>query len=282
MILSAGLLGILFALTSAGVWGMGDFTGGYATRRTSQYVVLALSALSGLVVLGIATLISGETFPGLRGVGFSLLAGLSGALGIGTFYRALSMGHNASVAPTTAVVGAALPVLFATFTHGFPGPLRLMGFGLALAGIWLVSASAGETGPMPRRLLLLAYLSGVGFGGFFIALGLVEQGKIFTPLILSRSLTLLVGLLFIKYHRLALPALRTQPLALLAGVLDAGGNLFYVLAKQYTRLDVAAVLASLYPISTVLLAAIVLKERITPRQGLGVLVCLAAIVLITL
>jgi drug/metabolite transporter (DMT)-like permease len=127
---------------------------------------------------------------------------------------------------------------------------------------------------------VLACLAGIGFGGFLIFLGLVDPGKIFTPLIVSRCMTLCVGLLLIKLNRLPLPALSSNPTALLAGVLDAGGNLFYVLARQYTRLDIAALLSSLYPASTVILAGLILKEKISFRQGVGVGVCLAAIVLI--
>lgn len=274
--------GVLLALVSAVVWGGGDFTGGYAARRASQYHVLALSALSGLVILAAAALILRESLPSLRGALYAALAGLSGAVGIAALYRALSLGHAAGTAPTTAVIGAVLPVLFGIFTHGFPGPLRLVGFALALAGIWLVSAVEGESAALHSPAFRLACLAGVGFGAFFIFIGLVEPGKIFTPLILARFFTLLTGLALIRLNRLPLPALTASPYALLAGCLDAGGNLFYILAKQYTRLDIAAVISSLYPASTVMLAAVLLKEKIGPRQWIGVVICLAAIVLITL
>jgi drug/metabolite transporter (DMT)-like permease len=274
-------IGILFALAAGFVWGSGDFTGGFATRRASPYQVLALSALSGLVVLVIAALALRETLPSLRGGVWAMLGGVTGAVGIATLYYALSIGHAASIAPTAGVISAALPVVYDAFTHGLPPATRLAGFGVAMAGIWLVSASGGTAGGQTRREFLLACLAGAAFGGFFICLGLVDAGKIITPLIITRSFTLLTGLGLIAIKRLPLPALTGNPPALLAGLLDAGGNLFFILAKQNTRLDVVAVLASLYPAATVLLSALILKEKISPRQGAGVVACLAAIVLIT-
>jgi uncharacterized membrane protein len=263
------------------VWGAGDFTGGYATRRSSPFHVLVLSALSGLAVLIIVALVWRENFPSARGIFMAMLGGASGALGIAALYRALSTGRAARIAPTAGVIGAALPVGFSAFTAGLPAPTRLLGFGLALAGIWLASAGPPSAGRASRWELLLACFAGVGFGGFFIFLGLVDPGKIFTPLIVARCLTFCTGLLLVRLNRLPLPSLASNPLALLAGLLDAGGNWFYILARQYTRLDIAAVLASLYPASTVLLAGLLLREKVSPRQGLGVLVCLAAIGLIT-
>jgi uncharacterized membrane protein len=279
---ATNIIGVLLALTSAFVWGSGDFTGGYASRRSSPFYVLVISALSGLVVLIAAGLLLREGFPSLRGTIWSALAGLAGALGIAAFYRALSIGRAASIAPTTGVISAALPAVFGAVTQGLPAVSRLVGFGLALVGIWLVSANAKEQGPFSRQGLLLAILAGIGFGCFFITIGQVDPGKYFTPLIVSRCLTFLTGLLLVRLNRMSFPALNSNPLALLAGVLDAGGNLFYILAKQYTRLDVAAVLASLYPAATVLLASLILKEKISIVQWLGVLICLAAIALITL
>ena len=129
---------------------------------------------------------------------------------------------------------------------------------------------------------MLALLAGVGFGAFFILLGQVEPGKVFTPLLIARVVALCVALLMLLIYRMSLPRLTSNPTALLAGVLDAGGNIFYLLARQFVRLDVAAVLASLYPVTTVILAHFILRERISRPQWAGVLVCLTAIVLITI
>ncbi len=276
----ANLLGILLALISAAVWGSGDFTGGYASRRISSFQVLVLAAFSGLSVLIAAALLSHESFPSGRNILWAVLGGTSGALGIASFYRALSMGYIATVAPTAGVIGAALPVAAGIFIQGMPAPVQLIGFVLALAGIWLVSAASSSGERISRQGFLLACLSGLGFGGFLTFLGLVDPGKVFTPLIVARCMTLSIGLILLRLIRLPLPNLASNPVAILAGVLDAGGNLFYVASRQFTRLDIAALLSSLYPAITVLLAGIILKEKMSVRQAVGVVVCLAAIILI--
>ena len=277
----ANLLGIVFALTSALVWGSGDFSGGFATRKTSQYQVLAISALSGIGILVVCALALREPLPSLRGAIWAMLAGAAGAVGMAALYKALSMGHAASVAPTTGVIGAVFPVVFSIITQGLPGAARLAGFVLAFLGIWMVSGSAIAETRISRQGFMLACLAGAGFGGFFILLAQVEPGKLFTPLIMSRSMTLGVALMLLWANRQRIPALNANPVAVLSGVLDAGGNIFYMLARQYTRLDVAAVLSSLYPAATVLLASLLLKERISRGQWVGVIICLAAIALIT-
>jgi drug/metabolite transporter (DMT)-like permease len=277
-----GLLGVILALTSAVVWGSGDFMGGVATRRVNQYHTLALSAFSGLVLLAFLALARGEGWPSPASFTWAALGGVAGALGVGCLYRALSLGHAASVAPTTAIIAAALPVLVGALLIGLPSITQLAGFVVAAPGLWLVSRSGTSVGAMTRQEWLLTLVAGVGFGGFFVFIGLVERGLLFTPLIIARGLMLLTALALIVGRRLPLPSLVTSPAALLAGLLDGGGNIFYLLAKQYTRLDVAAVLASLYPAATVLLSYFVLKERIARHQWLGAALCLVAVALIAI
>ncbi len=275
------LFGILFGIGSAVVWGSGDFAGGYATRKHSQYGVLFVAALSGLVVLVVAAVVVREALPSLPASLWALLGGLGGALGIAAFYKALSMGHSAVVAPLAGVIGAAVPVLVSGLMAGWPAPNKLAGFALALLGIWLVSMTAQARTGGSRLAFGLACLAGLGFGGFLVCLGLVGPGPIFTPLILARSMTVTVGLVTLIGGRIQLPPIISNRWALLAGLLDAGGNLLYILALQFTRRDVAAVLSSLYPAATVCLAAVVLKERISRPQWAGLGVCLAAIALIS-
>jgi drug/metabolite transporter (DMT)-like permease len=279
MMLSGNLLGILCALTSALSWGSGDFSGGLATRRASQYHVLAVSALSGIAALGILALAWRETLPSPLSALWAGLAGLGGALGIVALYRGLATGNAASVAPTSAVIAAALPVLYAAVTVGLPATAKLAGFAVALVGLWLVAQSAGAGG-VGRSGLGLGALAGVGFGTFFILIAQAAPQSVFTPLIIARSAMLGTALLLMLARRLPLPSLTANPIALATGVLDAGGNIFYILARQFTRLDVAVVLASLYPAATVVLARVVLKERITRQQWLGAALCLVAVALI--
>jgi drug/metabolite transporter (DMT)-like permease len=279
---STNPLGILFAITSALVWGSGDFSGGLAARKSSQYQVLMLAALSGIVVLLVCAALWGEHIPARMSIIWATMAGLTGALGMAALYRALSMGFVASVAPTSAVICAIIPVLFAAFTEGLPKITQLGGFALAFLGIWLVSQSPSAGQNIFREGMLLAFLSGIGFGGFFVFIAQVEAGQVFAPLVVSRTITLCIALLMLRLKRIPLPSLSSNPVAVLAGLLDTGGNIFYLLATQYTRLDIAAVLSSLYPAGTVVLATVILKEKVAIAQWTGAGLCLLAVALITI
>lgn len=281
MLLPANLTGILSALAAAGVWGAGDFSGGFATRRANQFHVLAQSTLAGLLFLSICTLLLQEPLPTGAGLAWATVAGVTGAIGLAALYRAISLGDTARVAPTAAVVGAIIPVLYSIFTAGLPAVLQITGFVCGLAGIWLVSQTSQAKSPGARQGFWLACLAGVSIGVFFITLALVDPNRFFAPLLVVRGVEFLSSLAFIRLFRLQFPKLLSNPIAWLAGVLDVGGNIFYLLARQYTRLDIAVVLASLYPATTVILAQLILKEKVTRSQWLGVALCLAAIALIT-
>jgi len=280
--LPTNLIGILFAITSAVVWGSGDFSGGQAARKSHQYQVLMLAALSGMVALVVSALIRGEGIPSGRSIFWAAMAGSAGALGMAALYRALSMGHTASVAPTSAITCAALPVLFGLITAGLPKTVQLAGFALAFLGIWLVSRSHTARDQTFREGMILSFLSGIGFGGFFIFIALVEKGQVFIPVLVARTVTLGISFFMLRLNHLPLPGLTSNPIAILAGVLDTGGNIFYLLATQYTRLDIAALLSSFYPVMTVILASIVLKEKVSLAQWAGIILCLVALTLITL
>jgi uncharacterized membrane protein len=157
------IIGIFFALSSAAVWGSGDFSGGQAARKSHQYQVLMLAALSGMVVLTISALIRGEGLPSGRSVFWAALAGAAGALGMAALYKALSLGHTASVAPTSAITCALLPVLFGLLTAGLPKATQLVGFVVALIGIGLVSRSvaAGEQSFREGMVLSFYLVSGL-------------------------------------------------------------------------------------------------------------------------
>lgn len=277
--LSSDGLGILAALTAALAWGGGDFGGGWATRRNDPFRVLALSALSGMVVLLACMLLWRESLPTPKNILWATLAGGSGAVGVAALYRALALGHTAAVAPTAAVVGAALPVALGIFIEGLPGTPRLAGFAVALVGIWQVSRTGA---PTSQRGLGLAWLAGIGFAGFFTLLAQVEPGQVFGPLVAARCVALGLALLLLLARGTSIPSPGSNPIALVAGVLDAGGNVFYLLAKHFTRLDVAVVLSAMYPAVTILLARVILQEKISRGQWRGAVVCLAAIGLIAL
>jgi drug/metabolite transporter (DMT)-like permease len=274
-------LGTLSALTAALIWGVGDFSGGLAARRQNHYQVLYISIWGSLAVLIACSLVWDNAFPSPRSILFAALAGVSGSLGLGFFYRGLTLGNIVLVAPTGGVIGAAIPVMFNGLTGNLPTPFQALGFGAALAGIWLASQSPTTEDVDSRRGLGLAILAGIGFGGFLTLITFVDTNTTFAPLVVAKLASLLTALLLLGVFRKGIPKINGNPVALLAGICESGANIFYLLGSRLTRLDVVAVLGSLYPAITVILAWLILKEKISHRQWLGVTLCLFAIVLIT-
>jgi drug/metabolite transporter (DMT)-like permease len=272
-------LGIVFALASAVVWGAGDFGGGIAAKRIDHFHVVALSALSGIALLLVGGVLTSEPVPPVAALVWSALAGASGGLGIAGLYRGLSLGNAALVAPTASVVGAIVPVTVSIAVEGWPSAVQLAGFVCAIAGIWLVAKSAPATAESWKGFRI-ALAAGVGLGGFLALIAQVPPTFVYGPLIVSRIISMSMAIGIVLTRSGALPSLWSSPIALGTGVLDAGGNILYIFARQHARLDVAAVLSSLYPVSTVVLAALVMKERVTVPQAIGIALCLTAVALI--
>jgi drug/metabolite transporter (DMT)-like permease len=278
--ISPHLLGSLSGLLASAFWGSGDFAGGMASRKQSPFQVLALAALTGTVFQLALALAWGDPIPALPDALWAAAAGASGSVGIAVLYRGLSMGNAAIIAPTAGVVGAIIPVAFELARRNPPTPLQFLGFAAALLGIWLVNQTRSEGSLSQRRGFWMALGAGLLFGCFFILLGRVDTEGLFAPLVLMRCAAFGIAALFLLFRRERLPALMSNPKALLAGLLDAGGNVFYLLAIRNTRLDAATVLSSLYPAATVILASTLTHEAISGRQWMGVLICLAAVILI--
>lgn len=279
--MSSAFATILFGLAASLFWGSGDFSGGLASRRANASSVVTTAYAIGFVLLVGLALLWRESFPAPIDMFWGGLAGLAGAIGLIAFYSALSIGRMGIAAPVSAILTAALPVLFSVFTEGLPGSLQLVGFVLALLAIGLISRPERTKG-RPEGLGL-ALLAGCGFGCFFILISRVSHGSTFWPLAMARltSVVFLVIVVLLIRRQGVLPKRTVAPLVILAGVLDALGNAFFVLATHAGRLDIAAVLSSLYPAATVLLAAIVLRERVNRIQALGILFALVAIPLIS-
>ena len=290
--ISPHLIGVFFGLVSALTWGSGDLSGGVASRRSNQYRVLYMTALMGVLILAALALLRSEPLPQGIDLVLAATAGICGAFGIITLYTGLSLGNAAVVMPTSAVVSIITPVIFSFFTEGSPGVFTVMGFVLAIAGVWLVSkGSEGGDSPYsghskyglaagPRRGFWLGILAGLGFGGYFIFISRVQTGDVFSPLVISKGAALVLSLIILAWRRERPLSFTENPTAVMAGVLDAGGNVFFLLATQFTRLDVASVLASMYAMTAVILARLVLHETVTRRQWGGVFLCTLAIALI--
>ncbi len=272
---------ILYGLASALSWGSGDFSGGLATKRAPVYGVVIFSQAIGLVALVGAALVFGEPIPPLSDFGWGAVAGFAGGLGLVALYTALAAGRMGVAAPVSAVIAALIPVIFALFSEGWPGALPALGFGLALVAVWLIAQS--EQAAIRWGDLGLPLLAGLGFGGFFIAIDRTSGVAVLWPLVATRcaSSTLLLTIALTRRFPVK-PDRALWGLIALSGLLDTGGNLFYALAARAGRLDVASVLGSLYPASTVWLAWLILKEQLTRKQWVGVLAALVAIVLIAI
>jgi drug/metabolite transporter (DMT)-like permease len=275
------LLGILLSLTAALSWGGGDFSGGLATRKINQFQVMFLSAPTSLGVLLVCGLVLEAGLPSGRDAILSLSAGVLGAAGLASLYRGLSTGSAALVAPVAGVVGAIVPTTVGMLIEGFPEPRKVVGFGFALLGIWLVARIRDPKAPRSHAHLGLAIFAGINFGGFMVLIAQVSDAQVFIPLVLAKLGSFLLALAVVWVGKTSLPKLKGSSLALVSGLFDAGGNVFYLFATHFTRLDVAVVLSSLCPAVTVLLSIAILKEKVSPHQWAGVIACLVAIGLIS-
>ncbi|SMC25157.1 Glucose uptake protein GlcU [Desulfacinum hydrothermale DSM 13146] len=273
-------LGVGCGLLAALSWGSSDFSGGVASKRISSFQALILGSLTAVAVLTLCAWFYRESFPQVEDTLWALAAGSLGALGIAALYHGLAVGSAAVVAPSSAVVGALFPVVVGTFLEGPPGGRTYAGFVLGGLGIWLVARSAANGRGLGLKGLGAGLTAGLGFGSYFVCIAQAASSGIFAPLVVAKAASFVVALGMVALLRQGVPSPAQSPAALLAGVLDAGGNVFYMLAQQNARMDVAAVLTSMYPAATVVLAAVILKERVAGFQWLGVVLCLGAVSLI--
>jgi drug/metabolite transporter (DMT)-like permease len=269
-----------FGIGAAASWGAGDFCGGVAAKQASVYRVVVGSQMFGAAALTALALLSREQVPSIRSLGWCGLAGLAGAIGLLALYRALADGRMGMAAPVSGVLSAAVPVLAGAGLDGAPGVWTLIGFGLALIAVWLVSRT--DQAVFAWRGLGLPIAAGLGFGCFIVIISRASEGVVYWPLVAARAASVSVLMLTALATRQPWrPGGRGLPVVIAAGLFDAGGNACLVFAAHAGRMDVAAVLSSLYPASTVLLAWMILKEHVNRWQLAGLLVALAAIAMIT-
>ena len=281
------MLSILFGLCSAISWGAGDFTGGIAARKTGAYRTVFYGEVIGILALIFVIMIFGESIPNGRTWIFALLAGALGTMGLILLYYSMTIGLMSIAAPVSALLAAMLPVIVGIFREGFPKWMTLIGFGFALFAVWMISQGEGGVKNIFSHLadLKLPLLAGVGFGLYFVFMReATRTGSIIWPMVASRfgGLILITTYMLITRASWKVKDSSAWPVVTLNGILDISGNLFFILASQLGRLDVASVLSSLFPGSTVLLAWIFLKERLTRNQWIGIGSALIAIVLMTI
>ncbi|MFE3453328.1 EamA family transporter [Nonomuraea sp. NPDC059194] len=272
---------VILATACALVYGTADFYGGLATRRSRVLSVVSLSQIAGLaLVVAMMPLLPGALSEGA--ITWGLGAGLAGAAGMVLFYRALATGVMSVVAPTTAVTSAALPVLFGLASGERPAVMALVGVVLALLSVLLVSRGGPAVEQRSSASSVVAALAaGAGFGGFFILLAQAPDGSGLWPLVGARIASIsAVVLMAVVSRRTLKPGSGALGVIAVAGVLDMAANVLYLLAEQQGMLSLVAVLVSLYPASTLVLARYVLGERLHAVQVAGVAFALGAVALI--
>jgi len=269
-----------FSLLAATCWGGGDFSGGLAAKRASVFRVVAVAHACGLSAMLLLAWITGERVPPGADLLWGAFAGFAGAFGIAAIYQALAIGRMGVVAPVAAVVTGVLPVLFSLRVEGMPDRIQLLGFALALVSIWLVARPNEFVDS--HRGLGLAVLAGVMFGLFLVAGKQAGHHGVFLPLVAARlvSTTLMLTIVAIAPQDPRPLRAVLWPIVF-SGLLDSAGNALFIAATRHGRLDVAAVLSSLYPASTVILARVLLNERISIAQGAGIVGALTSVALIS-
>ncbi|HEV7806674.1 MAG TPA: DMT family transporter [Solirubrobacteraceae bacterium] len=277
---------IALALASSVLWGIADFLGGVKSRSFPVPVVLACMYLTSLTVLAVFVGVRGEGPPGSDAVAAGLGSGMCGIVALIAFYRALAIGTMSIVAPV-ASTGVALPVIVGLATGDEPGLARSIGLAAAIAGVLLASRQVADVPgdrQLQRQSVVLAIIAGLGFGMYLVLSEVAARGDIGWALLLSRiTAAPFVAALALLAVRRGGRAVRGRELFVIAGIglLDLAANALYNTATTLGDLSTVAVASSLYPVTTVLLAAALLGERVRGTQRIGVVLALCGVVLIS-
>jgi drug/metabolite transporter (DMT)-like permease len=274
------VVAVALGLAASLSWGASDFLGGLKTRTLELVAVLIVSQGVALLILAVATAVRGEGPPSAESLAYAAAAGVGGVVGLGFFYRGLAVGTMSVVAPI-AGLGAALPVAVGVASGDRPSALQSAGVVLALTGVVLASREQTDvtkegSGVAPG--VGLAVLAALGFGAFLLFMDSAGDGDVLWALLVARIASVALLTAAVIATRPSLPDPRAHlPALVVVGVLDMAANAFYALAAGQGLLSVAAVLSSLYPAGTIVLARLVLKERMRRSQGVGVALVLLAV-----
>lgn len=273
----------ILATTAAAVFGCADFLGGVASRKASALSVSAVSqAVSLLLLLPALFLFPAESVTA-RDIGLGALGGLFGGLGVAALYAGLAAGRMGVVTPITAALAASIPAALDFAMGASPRVLGVVGLVLAVVAIVVVSTSRHGAEKTSMRALGLSVLAGTMFAGFFILISFTDPASGLWPLLGARlaSVPFLTVLALVRGAGLRIPR-EALPATLGAGVLDMAANVALLAAVRSGPLAVASVLASLYPVATVLLARFVLGEHMSRTQRVGIALAMVAVVLASL
>ncbi len=275
---------VLLGLASAVAFGVADFVAGVLSRRVHYALVGLVSQLSAAACVCAALPLFGGGSPSVMALGWGAASGLGGGVGSLALYRGLGHGQMNVVAPLSAVGGAALPALVGLALGERPSLLALVGIALALPALWLVARPAGRGATTPAGVGD-GLLAGAGFALLFIALNRAGDGSGLWPVAAGQlaALVVLMGFVFTRRpSRTRVGTGAAAGAAVLVGAISVTATLLYFLATHAGLLTVVAVLTSLYPAVTVLLAVLVLRERASRVQGVGLVLAGAAVAMITI
>jgi drug/metabolite transporter (DMT)-like permease len=277
------VIAVALALGAAVAWGTADYLGGLKSRVAATIVVVAVGQFTGLVLVAAVVVADGDGPPDARYVGYAVLAGFAGAVGIAALYRGLAVGAMSIIAPITAT-GAIIPVVAGVATGERPTTPQGVGLALALGGVVLAARqqATGELGARIAAGVGLALVAAVGIGCFLLALDAASEGGVPWPLLRQRSVCVALVLTVAAFVRPSFRIGRRNAAPMIAiGALDMTANALFALASTRGLVSIVSVLASLYPVTTVLLARMLLGERVARPQQVGVVVALAGVVLIS-
>lgn len=274
------MLAVVLALGASVSYGVGDFLGGVAARRAHVLTVIVMSQLTGAVAVAVWVAVAAEPFLGGRETLAALAAGLCGVAGLVALYRGMAIGAMGVVAPISSIA-AAIPFAYGVATGERPTALQFAGVVVALAGLVLVSRAPGADGAVVAAGVGLALIAAVGFGLYFLLLGVAAEDSVPWTVLVARVGSFVLALGAVLAARVALrPPRGLLPTVVAVGVCDVGANVLFALASTRGLLSVVSVLTSLYPALTVALAAVVLHERLTRSQLAGAVVVLAGAALL--
>jgi drug/metabolite transporter (DMT)-like permease len=276
-------MGIVLGLVAALLYGGSDFGGGLLSRRLGSLPVTIVGSAGAVLLVWPALLLAPGPAPSVRAIAWGLAAGLGGGTGTLVLYRGLARGQMSVVGPVSAVGAAVLPVLVGVALGERPGPVTIVGVVVALPAIALVATSGTAARGMLRTALTDGLVAGVAFGILFVGLAQAGRGAGLWPVASEQTSTLLVVLAVAVKSRTPLRmGIRAAGLPALAGAAGMAATLAYFYATHYSMLATVAVIVSLYPGVTVLLARLILHERFSSAQRAGLGLCALAIVAIAL
>ena len=273
------MIAIGLALGASVLWGVGDFLGGLTSRRLATLAVVAISQLFGFVGILVVAAFAGGDFLGTTALAAAMAAGLAGAIGLAGLYRGMAIGAMGVVAPISASA-AVIPVTVGLARGERPTVLQLVGIALALVGVVLVSREPGSSGRLSAGVPL-ALVAALGFGGYFVFMDRASADDAYWAVVVARAFSSVFALA-VAASRGALRVGRGNlPVIAVVGLFDVAANLALALALNEGYVSLVSVVASLYPVGTVLLAVAVLHERPTRSQAAGGAVALAGVGLIS-